>query len=178
VPAELVISTVGVQLYDSEGTEIGAFAWADEATTALPVLETAFGDPSATGLVPGDGSHYADYETYTYTGGFMYYTAINLGKPRSEYHAPSSVRVDASGPINGVVVRTSRDLKVGSPLAHVLALSPALNRPHPLGTVYMLDPLEPAAVGDPEDSTDTVGVIVNSSGSISVIIAPWETNPL
>lgn len=96
VPAELVVLNVGVQLYDSEGTEIGAFAWADEPTRALDVLEVAFGAPVSTGLIPGDGTHTADYETYTFEGGLTYYTAINLEQPRNEFHTPSIVRVDPS----------------------------------------------------------------------------------
>ncbi len=178
VPAELVVSTLGVQLYDSEGTEIGAFAWADEATTALAVLEIAFGAPSATALVEGDGTHIADYETYTYSGGFTYLSATNLGKPRSEFHLPSAVQIDTGSAINGVTVRTTRDLRVGGTLAQVLALSPVINRPHPLGTVYLLDPVDPSVIGDPENSTDTIGVIVNGSGAIVKIISPWESNPL
>jgi hypothetical protein len=178
VPAELVVLNVGVQLYDSEGTEIGAFSWADEATRALDVLEVAFGEPVSTGLIPGDGTHTADYETYTFEGGLTYYTAINLEKPRNEFHAPSIVRVDPSTDDVGVTIHTPQGLEVGGTQAEVLALSPVANRRHMLGTVYMIDPVDPSLVSAPEDSTDTIGIIVDAAGVIVQIMTPYPTNPL
>ncbi len=178
MPAELVVLNVGVQLYDSEGTEIGAFGWADEATRALQVLELAFGAPVSTGLIPGEGAHTADYETYTFEGGLTYYTAVNLGKPRNEFHTPAIVRVDPSTDDTGVDIQTPQGLQVGGTLAEVLALSPVANRPHILGTVYMIDPVDPSIVGAAEDSTDTIGIIVDGAGAIVEIMTPFPTNPL
>jgi hypothetical protein len=178
VPAELVVLNVGVQLYDSEGTEIGAFAWADEAPRALDVLELAFGAPVTTGLIPGDGGHNADYETYTFKGGLTYFTAINLEKPRSEFHAPSIVRIDPSTDDVDVTIRTPQGLEVGGTQAAVLALSPVANRLHMLGTVYMIDPVDPSIVGAAEDSTDTIGIVVDAAGVIVEIMSPFPTNPL
>ncbi|MFM2352685.1 MAG: hypothetical protein RLZZ608_91 [Actinomycetota bacterium] len=178
VPAELVVLNVGVQLYDSAGTEIGAFAWADEAPRALEVLELAFGAPVSTGLIPGEGAHTADYETYTFEGGVTYYTAINLEKPRNEFHAPSIVRVDPSTDDVDVTIRTPQGLEVGGTQAEVLALSPVANRRHMLGTVYLIDPVDPSLVSAPEDSTDTIGIIVDAGGVIVQIMTPFPTNPL
>lgn len=178
VPAELAIGNRGVQLYDSDGAEIGAFAWADETTTALAVLEQAFGAAPTPTINPGDGTHFADYEVYTFAGGVTYYSAINLEKPRAEYHLPSSIIIEAAGPINGVAFRTTQGLQIGGTLAQVLALSPVDSSTHPLGTLYMLDPVDPSLIGDPENSTDTVGVIVNGAGTVVRIAAPYESNPL
>ncbi len=178
VPAEVVIGNRGVQLYDSTGAEIGAFAWADETATALAVLEQAFGAASPPTITPGDGTHFADYQVYAFAGGVTYYTAINLEKPRAEYHLPSSVVVEAPGPTGRVTVRTTDGVRVGGTLAEVLALSPPDSRPHSLGTLYLVDPVDPSLIGNPEESTDTVGVIVNGSGSVVRISAPYESNSL
>jgi len=178
VPAELAIGNRGVQLYDSDGAEIGAFAWADETTTALAVLEQAFGAAPAPTISPGDGTHFADYEVYTFPGGVTYFTAINLEKPRAEYHLPSTITIDGAGVINGITVRTTQGLQVGGTLAEVLAASPADSRPHSLGTLYLVDPVDAALIGNPEESTDTVGVIVNAAGTVVRISAPYESNPL
>ncbi len=175
VPAELVVRGAGVQLYDSAGSEIGAFAWADETATALAVLELAFGPAPAPSIRAGDGTHYADYEAYEFPGGFTYFTAIDLEKPRAEYFLPSSVQVDTGEPINGVSIRTFDGLQVGGTLAEVLALSPALNYEHPLGTVYLVDPVDAAVVADPENATDMVAAIIDGDGTLMRIIAPYPS---
>jgi len=123
VPNELVVRGAGVELYDTDGTLVGSFIWADETETALEVLELAFGPAPAPGTRTGDGTHYADYDSYDFMG-FIYFTATNLEKPRNEYFLPSSVQVDTGEPINGVRVRTLDQLAVGGTLADVLAASP------------------------------------------------------
>lgn len=175
VPAELVVRSVGVQLYDSAGTEIGAFAWADETATALAVLELAFGPAPVPSIRAGDGTHYADYEAYEFLGGFTYFTAINLEKPRAEYFLPATVQVDTGEPINGVNIRTADGLRVGGTLAQVQALSPPLNYPHALGTAYLVDPVDPSVVPDPENATDMVAAIVDGDGTIMRISAPYPS---
>lgn len=178
VPAELVVRSVGVQLYDSAGAEIGAFAWADETATALAVLELAFGPAPVPSIRAGDGTHYADYEAYEFLGGFTYFTAINLEKPRAEYFLPATVQVDTGEPINGVSIRTGDGLRVGGTLAQVLALSPPLNYPHALGTAYLVDPADPALVTDLENSTDMVAAVVDGDGTIMRISAPYPSRSL
>jgi hypothetical protein len=174
VPAELVVRGAGVELYDSEGAVIGSFAWADETATALAVLELAFGPAPAPTLTPGDGTHYADFDTYDF-GGLTYLTAVSLEKPRTEYFLPSAVWVTSNSPINGVNIRTHDDLQVGDGLAEVTALAPPLSYPSSLGTAYLVDPVDPAIVSDPERATDMVAAVVSAGGVIVRIIAPYAS---
>lgn len=176
-PAELVVGGGGVELYDSEGTLIGSFIWSDETDDSLEVLELAFGPAPEPGLNPGDGGHYADYATYDFAG-VIYYTAVNLEKPRDEYFAPATVQIDTGEPINGVRVLTTDGLRVGGTLDEVLALSPPLNYPHSLGTAYLVDPVDPAKVTQPDDFTDMVALIVDPDGTLMRIIAPYPSRYL
>jgi len=172
VPSELVVRGGGVELYDSEGTQIGSFVWADETAVALEVLETAFGPAPVPSIRTGDGTHYADFEAYDFSG-IIYFSAIGLEKPRVDYFLPSSVQVDTGAPINGVSIRTSAGLQVGGTLAEVLALTPPLNYPHPLGTSYLIDPVDPAVVSDLENATDMVAATVDAAGILRQISAPY-----
>ncbi|MFM2352684.1 MAG: hypothetical protein RLZZ608_90 [Actinomycetota bacterium] len=173
VPADLVVRGLGVELYDSEGELVGSFIWSDETTTALSVLELAFGPAPAPGFQAGDGTHIADFDTYDF-GGIVYGTAAGLTKPRTEYFLPSWVQVSTGSPINGVSISTIEGLHVGSPLADVLALSPdpALTDPRPLGTSYLIDPVDPILAADPEQSTDMVSLVVDEAGAVVLIDAP------
>jgi len=175
VPAELVVRGGGVELYDSEDALVGSFIWADETAVALEVLELAFGPAPEPSIRTGDGTHYADYEAYEFLGGFSYFSAINLEKPRAEYFLPSSVQVDTGEPINGVSIRTVDGLQVGGTLADVQALSPALNYEHPLGTAYLVDPVDASVVTDPENATDMVAAIVDGDGTLMRISAPYPS---
>ena len=174
VPADLVVRGSGVELYDSEGTLVGSFIWSDETVAALTVLELAFGPAPAPGFRAGDGTHVADFDTYDF-GGIIYGTAAGLEKPRTDYFLPSWVEITSGVPINGVSIRTVDGLRVGDPLADVLALSPALTDPHPGGTSYKIDPVDPALVADLEQSTDMVSVVVDGAGIIAVIDAPRQS---
>ena len=177
VPAELVVRGAGVELYDSEGTLISSFVWADETADQLDVLELAFGPAPTPGTRTGDGTHYADYDSYDFMG-FTYFTAMNLEKPRNEYFLPSSVQVDTGEPINGVSVRTLDDLTVGGELADVLAASPPLNYPDALGTAYLVDPVDPSKIPLLDDFTDMVAVMVDPDGTIMRIVAPYQSRQL
>ena len=174
VPADLVVRGGGVELYDSEGTLIGSFVWADETAEALEVLELAFGPAPAPGTRTGDGTHFANYDSYDFMG-FTYFSATNLEKPRNEYFLPSSVQVDTGEPINGVSIRTVDDLRVGGTLAQVQALSPELNYPDPLGTAYLVDPVDPTLVQSLDEFTDMVAAIVDADGTLMRIIAPFQS---
>ena len=177
VPAELVVRGAGVELYDSEGTQIGSFIWADETADALEVLELAFGLAPTPGTRTGDGTHFADFDSYDFTG-FIYFSANNLDKPRNEYFLPSTVQVDTGEPINGVSIRTLDELAVGGTLAEVLALSPAINYVEALGTAYLVDAVDPAKVLDLDHSTDMVAAVVDPDGTIVRILAPYQSRLL
>ncbi len=177
VPAELVVRGAGVELYDSEGTLIGSFVWADETADQLEVLELAFGPAPTPGTRTGDGTHYANYDSYDFMG-FSYFTATNLQKPRNEYFLPSSVQVDTGEPINGVSIRTLDDLTVGGDLADVLAASPPLNYPDALGTAYLVDAVDPSKIPIPDEITDMVAALVDPDGTIMRIIAPYQSRQL
>ncbi len=172
VPAELVVRGAGVELYGSDGVLMGSFVWADETETALEVLELAFGPAPTPGTRTGDGFHYANYDRYDFMD-FSYFTATNLEKPRDEYFLPSSVQVDTGEPINGVSIRTLDDLRVGGTLAQVLALSPEVNYPDPLGTAYLVDAVDPSLVAVEDDFTDMVAAIVDPDGTLVRIAAPY-----
>lgn len=176
-PADLVVRGGGVELYDSEGALVGSFVWADETETALEVLELAFGPAPTPGLREGDGTHYADFATYDFMG-FIYFTAVDLEKPRDQYFLPSIVQIDTGEPINGVSIRTVDDLAVGGDLAAVLAASPSLDYPDPLGTAYLLDAVDPSKVRLLDDFTDMVAVIVDPDGTIMRIVAPYQSRSL
>ncbi len=177
VPADLVVRGGGVELYDSEGTLVGSFVWADETETALEVLELAFGPAPTPGLREGDGTHYADFATYDFMG-LIYFTAVSLEKPRDEYFLPSIVQVDTGEPINGVSIRTVDDLAVGGDLAAVLAASPQLDYPDPLGTAYLFDAVDPSKITALDDFTDMVAVMVDPDGTIMRIVAPYQSRAL
>jgi len=177
VPAELVVRGAGVELYDSEGTLIGSFVWADETADALEVLELAFGPAPTPGTRTGDGTHYANYDSFDFMG-FSYFSANNLEKPRDKYFLPSSVQVDTGEPINGVSIRTLDDLTVGGELADVLAASPPLNYPHALGTAYLVDAVDPSKIPITDDFTDMVAAIVDPDGTIMRIVAPYQSRQL
>lgn len=172
-PSELVVRGAGVELYDTDGALVGSFVWADETETALEVLELAFGPAPIPGLNVGDGTHYADYETYDF-GGLLYFSAIDLGKPRNEYFLPATVQVDAAQ-IGEVSIRTVDGLRVGGSGADVRALSPALDYPHTHGIAYLLDPVDPARVNDPEDATDMVAAVVGEADRVVRLIAPYPS---
>ena len=173
VPAEVVVRGGGVELYDSDGTLIGSFVWADETDAALEVLELAFGPAPAPGLNVGDGSHYADFETYDF-GGLLYFSAVGLEKPRNEYFLPATVQID-SGEIGTVSIRTIDGIHVGGSGADVRALSPALDYPHAEGVAYLLDPVDPSRVSDPEDATDMVAAVVGQGDRVVRLIAPYPS---
>jgi len=177
VPAELVVLSSGVELYDSEGAMVGSFAWADETATALALLETAFGPVPVPSIRAGDGTHYPDFEAYDFAG-IIYFSAIGLEKPRTEYFLPATVQVNTGSPINGVSVRTAAGLRVGATLADVLALTPELNYPHPLGTAYLIDPVDPALVSDPMNYTDMVAAVVDAAGTLRQLVAPYQSRTL
>lgn len=174
-PAELVVTSGGVELYDADGQQLGAFFWPDETTDALAVLELAFGPAPAPSIRAGDGGHDADYEAYAFDGGFTYFSAINLGKPRSEYFLPASVQVDTGEPINGVSIRTIDGLRVGGTLADVQALAPQRQYPHPLGTAYLVNPVDPSLVMSADEATDMVAAIVDPDGTLMRILAPYPS---
>lgn len=173
VPSELVVRGAGVELYDTDGTLVGSFVWADETEAALEVLELAFGPAPAPGLNLGDGTHYADYETYDFDG-LLYFSAIDLGKPRNEYFLPATVQIDAAE-IDGVSIRTVDGISVGGPGADVRALSPALDYPHAEGVAYLLDPVDPSRVSDPEDATDMVAAVVGAADRVVRLMAPYPS---
>ncbi len=175
VPAELVVTSTGVELYDSSGARVDGFTWPEETPDALAVLERAFGPAPAPSIRAGDGGHYADYEAYAFAGGFTYFSAINLGKPRDEYFLPSSVQVDTGEPINGVRIRSADGLRVGGTLADVQALAPAREYPHPLGIAYLVDPVDPSLVMSPDQATNMVAAIVDPDGTLIRIIAPYPS---
>jgi hypothetical protein len=177
VPADLVVRGGGVELYDSEGTLVGSFVWADETEAALEVLELAFGPAPSPGLRVGDGTHYADFATYDFSG-LIYFTAVSLEKPRTEYFLPSIVQVDTGEPINGVSIRTVDDLTVGGDVADVLAASPQLDYPDPLGTAYLFDAVDPSKISALDDFTDMVAVMVDPDGTIMRIVAPYQSRAL
>jgi len=177
VPAELVVRGAGIELYDSEGTRIGSFIWADETAVALEVLELAFGPAPTPGTRTGDGTHFANYDSYDFMG-FSYFTATNLDKPRNEYFLPSSVQVDTGEPINGVSIRTLDNLAVGGVLAEVLALSPAITYPDDLGTAYLVDAVDPARVLVLDEMVDMVAAVVNPDGTIVRVLAPYQSRLL
>ena len=174
VPAELVVRGAGVELYDSDGALVGSFVWADETAEALEVLELAFGPAPTPGTRTGDGTHFANYDSFDFMG-FTYFTATNLEKPRNEYFLPSSVQVDTGEPINGVSIRTLDDLTVGGELADVLAASPPLNYPDALGTAYLVDAVDPAKIPVLDDFTDMVAAVVDPDGTIMRIVAPYQS---
>lgn len=177
VPSELVVRGAGVELFDTDGTLVGSFVWADETEVALEVLELAFGSAPAPGTRTGDGTHYADYASYDFMG-FIYFTAINLEKPRDEYFLPSSVQVDTGEPINGVRVRTLDQLAVGGALTDVLAASPPLSYPDAFGTAYLLDPVDASKIPIVDEFTDMVAVLVDPDGTIMRIAAPYPSRQL
>lgn len=176
-PAELVVRGAGVELYDSEGTLIGSFVWADETADALEVLELAFGPAPTPYLRTGDGTHFANYDAYDFQG-FVYFTATNLQKPRNEYFLPSSVQVDRNLPLNGVLIRTVDGLSVGGTLAEVLAASPPLTAPSALGTAHLFDAVDPAKIPILDDATDMVAVVVDVYDDITQILAPVQSRQL
>ncbi len=176
-PADLVVRGGGVELYDSDGALVGSFVWADETETALEVLELAFGPAPTPGLREGDGTHYADFATYDFVG-LTYFTAIDLEKPRTEYFLPSVVQVDTGELINGVRIRTVDDLSVGGTAADVLAASPQLEYPDPLGTAYLFDAVDPSKISALDDFTDMVAVLVDPDGFIMRIVAPYQSRAL
>lgn len=177
VPADLVVRGGGVELYDSEGALVGSFVWADETETALEVLELAFGPAPTPGLREGDGTHYADFATYDFSG-LIYFTAVSLEKPRTEYFLPSIVQVDTGEPINGVSIRTIDDLTVGGDLDDVLDAFPSLEYPDPLGTAYLFDAVDPSKIASLDDFTDMVAVMVDPDGTIMRIVAPYQSRQL
>ncbi len=177
VPAELVVRGAGVELYDSEGTLVGSFVWADETEDALDVLELAFGPAPVPGTRTGDGTHFANYDSYDF-GGFLYFTATNLEKPRNEYFLPSSVQLDISAPVNGVSIRTLDGFSVGGTLAEVLAASPSLTTPAQLGTAYLFDAVDPSKIPLLDDFTDMVAVVVDINDEITQILAPVQSRQL
>lgn len=175
VPAELVVTSSGVELYDSVGALVDSFEWPDETADALAVLELAFGPAPAPTVRIGDSGHYSDVEEYAFAGGFTYFSAINLGKPRDEYFLPSSVQVDTGEQINGVSIRTADGLQVGGTLADVQALAPPRQYDHPLGIAYLVDPEVPSLVFSADEATDMVAAIVDPDGTLMRIIAPYPS---
>lgn len=175
VPAELVVTSSGVELYDSVGALVDSFEWPDETADALAVLELAFGPAPTPTVRIGDSGHYSDVEEYAFAGGFTYFSAINLGKPRAEYFLPSSVQVDTGEQINGVSIRTAEGLQVGETLADVQALAPPRQYDHPLGIVYLVDPEVPSLVFSADEATDMVAAIVDPDGTLMRIIAPYPS---
>jgi hypothetical protein len=176
-PAELVVRGAGVELYGSDGQLISSFVWADETETALDVLELAFGPSPEPTLREGDGTHYADFAVYDFSG-VTYFSAVNLEKPRTEYFLPSIVQIDTGEPINGVSIHTIDDLTVGGDLAEVLAASPQLEYPDPLGTAYLFDAVDPSKISALDDFTDMVAVMVDPDGTIMRIVAPYQSRAL
>jgi len=177
VPADLVVRGGGVELYGSDGQLMGSFVWADETETALAVLELAFGPSREPTLRDGDGTHFSDFAVYDFSG-VTYFTAVNLEKPRTEYFLPSVVQVDTGEPIDGVSIRTIDDLTVGGDLAAVLAASPSLDYPDPLGTAYLFDAVDPSKIPLLDDFTDMVAVMVDPDGTIMRIVAPYQSRSL
>lgn len=163
----------GIELYDSDGALLGSFVWADETEAALEVLELAFGPAPAPGLNLGDGTHYADYETYDF-GGVLYFSAIGLEKPRDEYFLPATVQVDVAE-IGSVSIRTVDGIRVGGPGADVRALSPALDYPHAEGIAYLLDPVDASLVDVPDEATDMVAAVVGQADRVVRLIAPYPS---
>lgn len=172
-PAELVLRGAGVELYDSAGTLLGSFVWADETAVALAVLERAFGPAPAPVINQGDGTHYADYEVYDFSG-VLYFSAVGLEKPRDEYFLPATVQVDVAE-IGSVSIRTVDGIRVGVPGADVLALSPALDYPHSEGIAYLLDPVDVSLVNDPQSATDMVAAVVGQADRVVRLIAPYPS---
>ncbi len=174
-PAELVIRGWGVELLDDESDVMASFVWADAPDEALAVLEMAFGPAPDPYIEPGDGTHIADFESYDF-GGLIYQTAL-IEKDREDYFLPSIIRITSSGPVNGVSLAAPGGLAPGDSLDRALALEPADRRDYfPEGHEALLfDPVDPASFGEEAGGTDTVAALVDPSGIVVELRAPFPS---
>jgi len=174
-PAELVVRGWGVELLDQESEVMASFAWDDAPDDALALLELAFGPAPDPYIERGDGTHIADFEVYDF-GGLVYQTAL-IEKDREDYFLPSIIRVTASGPLNGVRLAAPGGLAAGDSLEFALALEPVDRRDHvPEGHEALLfDPVDPAALGEEAGGTDTVAALVDPSGVVVELRAPFPS---
>lgn len=175
-PAELVVRGWGVEILDEESDVMASFVWADAPDDALAILEMAFGPAPDPYIEPGDGTHIADFESYDF-GGLIYQTAL-IENHREDYFLPSVLRITASGPLNGVRLAAPGGLAPGDSLDSALALEPTDRRDYfPEGHEALLfDPVDPASFGEEAGGTDTVAALVDPSGIIVELRAPFPSS--
>lgn len=171
--SDIVLYGAGFDIIGLEGDVIFRHEWVDEVGPAVEALTEAFASSPLENFEEGDGAHFADAQIYTWGTGFNLGDAVNLMTPRAEYFQPSFLYVQVAD-VNGVEIRTSSGLQVGSALADVLAVDAAPS-PDSEGW-YMVDAADPALLGSPNESTQVVSVRTADDAVIG-LFAPFESLP-
>lgn len=175
VAAELLLHGWGVEVVDAEGDVLGDFEWADPPAESLEVLELALGEAPEPFVTPGDGAHIADFDTYEFDGAV--YSSARLDVDRDDYFLPAILTVTSSSLPTGVAVRTPGGLRFGDTIEAARGKSPAAEQPYfPEGhTALLFEPVDPAALGDSGEGTDTVGAVFNGAGMMVELRAPFPS---
>ncbi|WP_281487176.1 hypothetical protein [Ruicaihuangia caeni] len=155
VPATIVIEAEGFSVLDSGGRSTIEFAWADDPGDIVTELDEVFGMRSSQSFQPGDGTHFADFDVYTWDAFSL--SIARLGEmSRSDYFLPAAVEVRAEK-VGGISIQTAAGLAVGSSVDQVRAAGVGVEEPlNTGGTAYRIDPSEPELIADLSEPTRTV----------------------
>ncbi|WP_353810436.1 hypothetical protein [Agromyces sp. SYSU T00194] len=184
VPAAVQVSSTGFEIVDSTGATTFTFGWSDAPEPAVHALETAFGTAPAVSFTPGNGTHIADYDVYTWTG--LTFEAAQLTDPARDYYLAARLTFTAPEAYGLDLLATS-GLTVGAPIADALAVAPHLQMPTDGTTsIILVDPEFPAKLaafeaylatgtvpaGDDPLTTRAVAVRTSAGPAIEDIVAP------
>jgi|GEM_PF-3833690 len=184
VPAEIAISGTGFAIIDSAGATTFAFGWSDAPEPAVTALTDAFGAAAVASSTPGNGTHIAPYDVYTWPG--FVFEAAQLVDTSRDYYLAARVTATAVD-VHGLAVSGPHDLAVGDPIADALAVTPHLQMPTDGTTsIVLVDPEFPdklanfetylatgaVPAGDDPLTTRAVAVRTSAGTAIQDIVAP------
>lgn len=160
--SDVVIEAERFAVLDDEGAVLLEFAWADDPTTIVADLEEVFGAAPETSLTPGDGSHFPDFDVYRWEGFSL--SIARLGdRPRAEYFLPAGVMA-RTATVGDIRIRTNGGFGVGSTVSELLAAGVPVQEPaYEGGTLYRVDPSDPALVGSRAEPTRMVELISDAA---------------
>ncbi|MEP6478137.1 MAG: hypothetical protein ABJB03_02005 [Rhodoglobus sp.] len=142
--AEIVISSVGIEILDSDGATVASAGWFDDPAETIQELTDAFGTKPEEVPYPG---HIEAKPGIDYTwDGFVLRVQDFVPVPPSGSNVTALSTVPSVG---NVAIRSSAGLGVGASVAEVEAANPAESAPYELdGVSYAWYDFDPTQGGD------------------------------
>lgn len=151
VVAEVIVTASGLELLDETGKQLSAIGWFDDPQSSIAILTDAFGGPPTEVPYPG---HTEDRPGIDYTwGGFALRIRDFEPRPPSDSHVSAVI---TSAEANGVAIRTTDGVSVGSSEADAVGAAPVNVHPFEFeGTSWAWYDVDPISIGvDPEYGDD------------------------